>query len=122
MWQPDFDLLAEQRTDCIRTYQKLLESVKMKLASGVYDLNKWRRILHNMKPKNHPLPGAKKGQRRKGAAGEDEQANKKKLSNIVNKILASKTNDEDNDGMGAIMAGSDNEHSENSADNYNIYG
>ena len=70
-WQPDFDLLAEQRLDCIRTYQKLLDSVKIKMASGVYDLNKWRRILHNMKPKNLPsMPGGKRpGSKRKAGTG-----------------------------------------------------
>ena len=95
------------------------------MASGVYDLNKWRRILHNMKPKNLPsMPGGKRpGSKRKAGAGaaQDDSANKKKLSNIVNKILASKTT-EDFEGFGGnIMAGSDGEKSDNS-DNYNIYG
>lgn len=90
----------------------------MKMATGVYNLDKWRRILLNMRPKALPNSNSKRAtgtaDSRKKKEGE---ANKKKLSNIVNKILASKSGED----FGGLVAGSDGERSDNS-DNYNIYG
>lgn len=93
----------------------------MKLATGTYNLEKWRRAAQQS------LNKARHGNQRPRAPGEGPtrnrgkkggQQDKNKLNNIVNKILASKTND---DIAGGIMAGSDQERSDNS-DNYNIYG
>ena len=43
---------------------KILEEVRRKLLSGDYTLDKWRRVLQNMKPKIQqapPAPKKKKG-------------------------------------------------------------
>lgn len=86
------------------------------MASGAYNLEKWRRVLMNIRTKGAPTKNAEAARRRRrpGASG---GADKNKLSKIVNNILASKTGEE----MNGLVAGSDEERSQNS-DNYNIYG
>ena len=85
------------------------------MASGVYDLNPWRRILHNMKPKKLPQPRKIDPTQARRKALAAEEANRKKLSNIVNKILASKAPLNMDD---CLM---DNEESSTVFNNYNVY-
>lgn len=104
------ELLEQQRIDCVRTYSKLLTQVRSKLASGVYTLDRWRRVFDNTNPKKGNGKG--EGGKRKKVDG-DKKDGATKLSNIVSKILASKTGED-------LMMPSDGD-SDNS-DNYNIYG
>ena len=93
---------------------------------GTYRLDPWRRIFANMKDKKKPDPNSKRALlgsiesqiKRKQKENEDQ---KKKLSSIVNKILASKNPSEDLPRGGIMMAGDDFERTE-ASDNYNIYG
>lgn len=71
----------------------------MKLATGAYSLEKWRRMFQNPGTTQKKKPGGT-GRRRPGKEGEA----KKKLSNIVNKILASKSGE---DNYGGVLQGSD---------------
>ncbi len=47
-FRPNLEMLEQQRVDTIRTYIKLLGQVRSKLASGIYTLDNWRRILKIM--------------------------------------------------------------------------
>ena len=81
--------------DCIGTYARILDQVRNRVAQGVYNLDRWRRILHNMKPKSLPNPHSRRSilteealMLKKKKEGENQ---KKRLSNIVNKILSIKS-------------------------------
>ena len=88
------------------------------MATGTYGLDRWRRILHNMKPKKHPNSSSKRllidplSVKRK----KDGEAHKKKLSSIVNKILAAKNQEEP-----SIINYDNQGDDERTEDNYNIY-
>ena len=49
------------------------------MATGVYNLDKWRRILHNMKPKTNPNANSRRANTG-GGRKKDGTADKKKLS------------------------------------------
>ena len=87
--------------------------VKSKLANGQYNLDHWRRILKNMNKisKN----GKDSGKKKIKGGKEQPPTSGAKLSNIVNKILASKTG-ADLSGIGIM-----NSDEGSGSDNYDIY-
>ena len=98
----DPSVLETQRIECVRTYSKLLSQIKTKIQSGVYTLDKWRRVLAMKRNKNQIKD-------KKTAKGKD----KLKLSTIVGKILDSKTGDD-------FILPSDDSQEQND-DNYDVY-
>lgn len=74
-WRPSLDLMEKQRIECIRTYARILDQVRVRVASGTYNLDRWRRILHNMKPKKIPTNS---GLRRAALTSEATEQRKKR--------------------------------------------
>ena len=112
-------MLEHQRLDWLRTQVKLLSQVRSKIASGVYTLTKWRLGMRGADRRSitEHFQGDKKKSSNKSSKDRKDRENKQKFTNIVNKILASKTGED-------CQVDSDNRSDSGNADNnenYNIY-